>query len=508
MKADGFRNRYFIKVGSSVLIAVMNIMIQFLLPRALSIEEYGYYSYNLNVFTSVVIIANLSVSSAFVAKLSKRNEEIGLIFFYLKFYASVSLLLCIGVMAFYPVKFVRETFAGQTLLVVMLGLLTAVISKLSTDCISMYDAFAISRFPAFMQIVLKVAVSIFVIAAYIIGKLNLVYFYIAQGFLTVIVLLILLVAIIKEQKQRYPVMVCLPTKQYVYEFASYCRPMILANVAAQAIIISMNWALMHWSGAAEQALFGAAWQLNALVSYIFSPYAELSKREFAVSYMKPEMLRVRFLQAVRFIIWLTSYFAIFIGTLSSWILPVAYGEKYSGAQLVTALIMYYTVYQAWGQICGSFMVAVEQTKLYAAISVGGQLVSMGFAILFQVPNALWPEGLGAVGIALAYMASNVIGANVSVAAISNKLNTKIADVLVIQMMPVGLCSMIALLLKYSIDYFISGNTVVILFFKILVAGFIYTIFLVYTIIQNPELAGFSQEGLGIVFENMKEKFRK
>ena len=62
-----------------------------ILPRALTISEYGYYSYKLNVFTYVVSMATLSVPSALVSKFSKRNEELGLVLFYIKFY------LCVGI---------------------------------------------------------------------------------------------------------------------------------------------------------------------------------------------------------------------------------------------------------------------------------------------------------------------------------------------------------------------------------------------------------------------------
>ena len=60
MKQDEFKIRYIIKLSSSALIAILNIIIQMILPRVLSVEEYGYYSYNLNVFTSVVSMATLS----------------------------------------------------------------------------------------------------------------------------------------------------------------------------------------------------------------------------------------------------------------------------------------------------------------------------------------------------------------------------------------------------------------------------------------------------------------
>ena len=97
MKRDEFKERYVIKLASSVLLVILNAFIQLILPRAFSVEEYGYYTYNLNVFMSVVNIATLSTQSALVSKLSKRNEEIGLILFYLKFYLIMALVLNLAV---------------------------------------------------------------------------------------------------------------------------------------------------------------------------------------------------------------------------------------------------------------------------------------------------------------------------------------------------------------------------------------------------------------------------
>ena len=76
IKQENFSNRYIVKILSSILIAILNIIVQLLLPRIFSIEEYGFYSYNLNVFTSVVTIFNLSSSDAMVSKFSKSNSAV------------------------------------------------------------------------------------------------------------------------------------------------------------------------------------------------------------------------------------------------------------------------------------------------------------------------------------------------------------------------------------------------------------------------------------------------
>lgn len=108
--------------------------------------------------------------------------------------------------------------------------------------------------------------------------------------------------------------------------------------------------------------FGAAWQLNTLVTYVFSPYAELSKREFAVAATSKNDLKNKVEQALKLMNWITSYFAIFIAFASDWILTIVYGKQYSGAKNITIIIMFYTVYQAWGQITGAYMIATEKQR--------------------------------------------------------------------------------------------------------------------------------------------------
>lgn len=503
MKIDGFKNRYIIKVASSIVIAALNIVIQLILPRALSIEEFGYYSYNLNVFTSVVVMLNLSTSDAMVSKFSKRNQEIGLVCFYLKFYTVVSVLLCVGITLLFPTRFVQSTFAGQTLIVVLLGLLTAIVTKLLTDAICMYDAFAVSRFPAVMNILLKIVVSGFVMVAYFLGRLNLHVFYISQVIVIGIVVTILLVAIIKEQSRRYPNEQNKTDTEYLKEYVTYCKPLAVASIINQIVIIVMNWALMHWSGASETALFGAAWQLNTLVGYVFSPYAELSKREFAVLYKDREQLKVRFDQALRLMFWVTSYFALFIGIEADWFLLVIYGDKYSGAYLVTLLIMYYTVFQAWGQITGSLMLGMEYTKMSAAFSILGQIFTLAFVFLFQMPNFIWPNGLGAVGIALNYLVACLLSTLLRVAVICRKLQMKVLGEVAIPLLPLLICSVVPLFLKLFFNNLILSDSLTGNIGKILISGIVYSLFIGLIVWNNPALVGTTKESILSLFRRKK-----
>lgn len=493
MKKDEFKERYMIKLASSILLVVLNAIVQLILPRAFTVEEYGYYTYNLNVFMSVVNIATLSTQSALVSKLSKKNEEIGLVLFYLKFYLIMAFVLNLAVIGLYISGFLQETFVGQTLFIILLGLEAAIVLRLQTDSIGIFDAMAVSRFPAIMQIIMKAVICIVVIISFFMGRLNLAWFYIIQTFLTFLITFSMLYEIIKDQKMRYPVRIDRGNRVYIKEFWKFCKPLVLSNIVSQMIVILMNWSLMKWAGVIEQAIFGAAWQLNALISYIFSPYAELSKREFAVICNDIKELKYRYIQSLKFMMWIISYFAIFTGFISGWLLPVVYGNKYAGAVPITILIMFYTVYQAWGQISGSFLLATERTKISAVLTVTGQLITFGLVFVFQVPNSIWPTGLGALGIALTYLISNILSVSISLFVNSKILNTSFWKNFSIQIFPMSLCSITVLFLKLAIDYIWTEYSTITLIGKMFVAGIVYTIVLGSTICIRPELAGITRE---------------
>ena len=493
MQEESFQSRYVIKIASSIVIAVLNVVIQMFLPRALSIEEFGYYSYNLNIFTSVVVLANLSMSNALVAKFSKRNDEIGLIYFYLKYYFAEIIFLSIGLVIFYPMQIVRNTFAGQTIIMVLLGLEAAAITKFLTDVVSMYDAMAIAKRSAVFQIVLKVLVCIFVVISYFVGELNLSFFYVGQISLTFGTAFVLLLMVLKYQKARYVFLKVNKFADYVKEYFVFCRPLVISNIVSQIIVIIMNWSLMRFSGATEQAIFGAAWQLNALITYVFSPYAELSKREYSVVSEDVVKLKKFYLNSLKRMFWLTAYFACFIGFCNDWILDIIYGNKYSGAGTVTLLIMLYTVYQAWGQMSGSFMLATEKTQMNAILGIIGQVITLVLVFVFQIPNVIWPKGLGAIGIALVYVVGNFISVCISVVVTTRTLKMGSFKVLSIQILPLILCSGISLILNRVINTLILETTIVYSLLKLLIAGGIYTVVIAIVIWMRPELISMSRE---------------
>lgn len=213
-------------------------------------------------------------------------------------------------------------------------------------------------------------------------------------------------------------------------------------------------------------------------------------------YNDEEELKERFIQALKLMGWLTSYFAIFIAVNSDWLLPIIYGNKYSDAMTVTALIMFYSVYQAWGQITGSFMIALELTKVNAVISIIGQALTVCFIFLFQMPNAIWPSGLGAVGIALNYLFANIITTLIAVGTISRRIKTSVWKTIMLQFPPLVLCTAFTICVRKIVEGITgSQDELKILIVKIFMAGLIYSLLVIGVIFIKPSFVGVSRSTL-------------
>ncbi len=486
MQHDQFAARYAIKLGSSVIVAACNIVIQFLLPRAISIEEYGFYSYNLNVFSSVIVMSNLSASSALVAKYSKHQKDIGYVTFYLKFYGIVALVLTLALIGIYTFESMRESFGGQTLFSIMLGLEAAALLKFLADVISIYDTAAIARFPAVMQIIQRVFLCIFLIATYLLGYLNLVVFYFGQVSILLIVIGVLLWVFFEDYRMSRVECVERSTHVYFREYYEFCKPLVVAGMVSQGIVIFMNYALMRYSGPVEQAMFGVAWQLNTLVGYVFSPYAELMKREFSIIVYIQEQLRQKLLQSTKIIIWLSSYFAIFIAVYAQKLLSLLYGNKYADAVVATQMIMMYTISQAMGQLYGSFLIAKEDTKGYAMLSIVGQVVSVVSIFLFQVPNFIFKSGLGSTGIGLTYTCAGYISVLVMMGYIAKESGASFIKMFWSFVVTMGSCILVSQTTRLLTEaIFFDGMLKDI--FCVTIGGLLYTFILAAEIYSFPDL---------------------
>ena len=157
--------------------------------------------------------------------------------------------------------------------------------------------------------------------------------------------------------------------------------------------------------------------------------------------------------------------------------------------------MYYTIFQSWGQVTGSLMLGMEFTKMSAYFTAFEQVLTLIFIFTFQIPNIVWPEGLGALGMSFNYFITCLILAQCRVFVICRKLGMKVINEIIIPVFPIVLCSLIPYLLKHILNLIIPDTLLFSNFIKTILSGIIYSITIGYIIWTKPSLMGLTRESI-------------
>ena len=486
---DSLGKRYVIKLISTVLIALINAVVQLILPQALTIGEYADYTYNLNVFTSVLAIAILSVDGAFASKISKRLKEGKLVLFYGKFLLGVALILNVAIIVLFGTSLGERFFPGQTFITVILALNASFVMKLIQEVMALYDCYALTRISEPFVVAHKVIIAIIVYVAYVFAMLSIENFYIVQIIVILLICSIMLTIFVRKNKEIFIIKEENPSG-YVSEFVQYCRPLVIANIVTNGLLIVSNWLLKNYGGDTQQAYYGVAWQLNTLLAYTFTPITALLQREYAVRVRDMVSLRSLYQSILKNTMGVVTIFACFILLNTDIVLVTLFGTNYAGAVGVTRLIMVYTIFQAWGQVNGAMFTATERTGIYAKISVAVQVLSLLLIIVFQLPNFIWPEGLGAIGIGWQKMLGNLISVALCCYFNCRYLGVHFLKECRISMLPAILWMGLAALVRGAFELLWRQLNISNVYIEFFVNGFVYCLFVGICLILFPQILGF------------------
>ena len=154
--------------------------------------------------------------------------------------------------------------------------------------------------------------------------------------------------------------------------------------------------------------------------------------------------------------------------------------------------MLYTIYQAEGQILGSFMLAVEQTKAYSTISMIGNIFSLILLYFFQYPNFIWAKGLGANGMGWSYVIGVIFSFTSLLCFITKKVNMNFLKLYAIPIISMIGCFIIAFIPYVLLGRCISGRRMIFVVLRILCGGFLYCGIIMLLIWRFPQILGINK----------------
>lgn len=504
MSEDSLVKRYFIKLVSTIAIVGVNAIIQILLPRILSVEEYANYTFNLNTFTSVIAIANLSTGSAFISKIAKRRNEFGMIKFYASLFLGMTVLLNLGVFILHEIGILESFFENQVIVCVILALNASILINLLQSFTSLFDAYVLTKYSEPILVVQKVSIAVLVFISFYLGAFSLVGFYFIQIIsigVTCLVLSLFFYLKNKESILIYKKQSKENGKKYFSEFYTFCKPLVVALIISNVILAFSNWLLNHYGGYEEQAFYGVAWQINSLIAFVFTPIVALLQREYAIRTNNITDLKQLYEKMMKATISIVCVFACFVAVNADYTLASLFGEEYLSASAVTSLIMFYTIFQAWGQVNGAMFTATERTKIYAKITLIEQVFSVLLVYLFLCPNFIWSQGLGSIGIGIQKLVGNIFSIILCVYFNCKFLQTKFWSEYKLHFRPMISCVLLAFMTRgitKCLSVYVWGEERY--FINFIFCGCLYMAIILCIVKFIPKVLGLDKELIALVIK--------
>ena len=174
---DSLKKRYLAKLSTNFVGLGFNIIIQAIIPRGLGPKAYGDFHFLTNFNSSIVGFLDTGTSQAFYTKLSQRQQDFGLVSFYLSFTGIVSLLLMIFIGCIHGTGVYTTLLPGQMPFYIYLaavwGILTWVVQVLN----KLTDAYGMTVSTEIARIIQKGIGLALILVLFLMNKLNLFHFF-------------------------------------------------------------------------------------------------------------------------------------------------------------------------------------------------------------------------------------------------------------------------------------------------------------------------------------------
>ena len=218
-------------------------------------------------------------------------------------------------------------------------------------------------------------------------------------------------------------------KDVLNQYVQYCYPLVIITIVSSFYNYVDTWALQYFAGSRQQGLFQVANQISMISLVAMSAILNIFWKEIAHAYGQndDEKLKLIYSKAMRGGVMLGAIISGFFVPWINQITQILLGSSYSDAVPVLAIMIYYPIHQAMGQVTATFFLATQKTKAYSRISIVFMLLSIPMTYIIQAPKVgvLVPGlELGAIGLALKIVFINIVSVNCCAYIIAKSQNWK------------------------------------------------------------------------------------
>ena len=490
---DSLKKRYAIKLLSSFVNGIINIILVAIVPKALGPVAFGHFSYLQQFFSQFIAFIDAGTSTAFFTKLSARQERKTLI----KFYFFISLiLLCILLFFVYLIhifnyeSFFLPNIPGEYIIyAAWFGFFT----WLNQIYIKISDAYAITVSVELIKIfhrILSLALLVIIINYFLFDL----YTYFIYHFV-VLVLFICIVSVVFVHKgifsKKLPFLE-VEYKKLTKEFFDYCSPLFIFNTVAILVALFDIWLLQKVSGSIETGYYGLAYSIASMCLLFTGAMTPIITREFAKSFEENNLENIRKLykQYVPMLYAIATYFSVFIAFQSEVLLDIFTDSKFKEAYLVLVIMAFYPMHQTYGQLSSAIFLSSNKTREYKNIG----LVTSFMGVIVSLYLILYLE-LGAIGFAIKMILIQIIGVNIQLFFNAKQLNLPLVYFIKNQVYVL----FIFLVLAYVSSFMLVDDKIMEFFLQ----GIIYTLLSIGFVYFIPSIFGISKENI----QNIVTRFK-
>ena len=413
---DSLKKRFFYKLGANIIGIPIGFLMMVIIPRGLGVIQYGNFNFLTNFFTQLSSFFNLNTSLGFYTKLSKKPSESPLVRFYWGFCALTIILMLLFMVLIFLFNGHGEIWVDQKIQFIWMGFFWGILYQLNQIIHHIIDAYGLTVKGAIGILKQKIIGLVSLGLLFFLEKINL-YTFFTYHFLMFFIIYFFWWKLLKQNNIEL-----IPSKtlnkrrikQYLLEFYEYSHPLFIYSLFALVAGIGDRWLLQSYSGSTEQGYYSFGLKVSAVIFLLSKSMTPLFMREFSIALDKKDNAQIRnlFQNLLPQFYFITAFISIYF-YLNSEIFSVLFaGNEFKGASSSIAIMAFYPIHQALGQLSGSIYYASGRTKTYSKIGILGMLTGLSLSFLLIGPENVGALDLAAIGLALKMVINQVFMVNI------------------------------------------------------------------------------------------------
>lgn len=409
--------RYGFKLMANAASVPVYLLMEALLPRALGPQMYGNYSFATNLFQQFSGFLDMGTSTCFYNALSRRQNEHGLVAFYLLLISGIAILAGLASVALLWEPLGNLLMPGVPLWLAPLAAGWAFFTWLGRVFRSMNDAYG-QTVPSETG---RTAVSLLGL-----GLLCLLFFTgwldIGTLFFQQYLVLLATAAVFWHVCQKYwknagqgPQFTLSGAEMRLYgrEFFDYSHPLLIQALLSFFMLTAERWLLRWFDGSTQQGFYALSQKVSMACFLFVSAMTPLLMRELSIAWGKKDVaamgrLMTRFAPLLYA---LAAYFSCFTLVEAKTLVHIFGGQEFAAAILPVQIMSLYPLHQAYGQMAGSVFHATGRTKILRNITAAECVYGFAAAWFLLAPAQFLGLNLGAAGLAIKTVCVQIITVN-------------------------------------------------------------------------------------------------